>query len=204
MGKRTRLQRDWFCIGRTESSRSRTHGLAGGGLSRDMDYMARHGVTRARPAELLPGTAQSSACGWITCLTPPMPGPIWQTDPRLCLALCPGPRLPQAHAKPLQQLGERLAAEVGGCQFRAFSDSAPVLEVALARNAALGWKGKHTLLLDRAGSWFFWANCLSTWRLNPIRRPPTIAAPARPASISARRAPFWRPTNSMRGAAFPI
>jgi epoxyqueuosine reductase len=56
----------------------------------------------------------------------------------------------------LQKLADRIAAETGPFGYRAFTDSAPVLEKALARNAGLGWIGKHTLLLDRdAGSWFF-------------------------------------------------
>jgi epoxyqueuosine reductase len=55
----------------------------------------------------------------------------------------------------LQQLCDRIAAEVGEFGYRVFSDSAPVMEVELARKAGLGWRGKHTLLLDRTGSWFF-------------------------------------------------
>jgi epoxyqueuosine reductase len=56
----------------------------------------------------------------------------------------------------LQKLADRLAAEVGPGGYRAFVDSAPVMEVELASRAGLGWRGKHTLLLDRnAGSWFF-------------------------------------------------
>jgi epoxyqueuosine reductase len=56
----------------------------------------------------------------------------------------------------LQKLADRIAAETGPFGYRAFTDSAPVLEKALARNAGLGWIGKHTLALDRdAGSWFF-------------------------------------------------
>jgi epoxyqueuosine reductase len=121
-----------------------------------MDYMARHGITRARPAELLPGTASvisvrldylpDAADAWAN-----LADPTRAYVSRYAL----GRDYHKLMRNRLQQLGERLAAEVGGCQFRAFSDSAPVLEVALARNAALGWKGKHTLLLDRAGSWFF-------------------------------------------------
>ncbi|HXZ85585.1 MAG TPA: tRNA epoxyqueuosine(34) reductase QueG, partial [Myxococcota bacterium] len=55
----------------------------------------------------------------------------------------------------LQQLCDRIAAQIGGFGYRVFSDSAPVMEVELARKAGLGWRGKHTLLLDRSGSWFF-------------------------------------------------
>jgi epoxyqueuosine reductase len=56
----------------------------------------------------------------------------------------------------LAQLAARLAAAAGRAGYRAFTDSAPVLEKALAREAGLGWIGKHTNLLDRRdGSWFF-------------------------------------------------
>jgi epoxyqueuosine reductase len=56
----------------------------------------------------------------------------------------------------LQQLADRIASEVGQFHYRAFTDSAPVMEVALAEKSGLGWRGKHTLLLDRAaGSYFF-------------------------------------------------
>ena len=56
----------------------------------------------------------------------------------------------------LQKLADRIAAQIGPFGYRAFVDSAPVLEKALARNAGLGWIGKHTNLINRdAGSWFF-------------------------------------------------
>ena len=56
----------------------------------------------------------------------------------------------------LQQLADRIAAAVGEFQYRVFTDSAPVMEVELAVKAGLGWRGKHTLLLNReAGSYFF-------------------------------------------------
>ncbi len=126
------------------------------GYHGEMDYMARHGATRARPAELLPGTTSiiSARVDYL-----PDAADAWTNldDPARAYVsrYALGRDYHKLMRSRLQQLGQRLAEEVGGCQFRAFSDSAPVLEVALARNAALGWKGKHTLLLDRAGSWFF-------------------------------------------------
>jgi len=126
------------------------------GYHGEMDYMARHGATRARPAELLPGTASiiSARLDYL-----PDAADAWANldDPTRAYVsrYALGRDYHKLMRSRLQQLGERLAGEVGGCQFRAFSDSAPVLEVALASNAALGWRGKHTLLLDRAGSWFF-------------------------------------------------
>jgi epoxyqueuosine reductase len=56
----------------------------------------------------------------------------------------------------LRKLAERIASEIGEFHYRVFTDSAPVLEVALAAKSGLGWRGKHTLLLNRtAGSFFF-------------------------------------------------
>jgi epoxyqueuosine reductase len=138
------------------------------GYHGSMDYMARHGVTRARPAELLPGTTSiisarldylpDAADAWVN-----LDDPSRAYVSRYAL----GRDYHKLMRNRLQQLGERLAAEVGGCHFRAFSDSAPVLEVALASNAALGWKGKHTLLLDRAGSWFFLGELLVDLAFEP-------------------------------------
>ncbi len=126
------------------------------GYHGEMDYMARHGATRARPAELLPGTASivSARMDYL-----PDAADAWRNLEDPARAYISRYALGRDYHKlirsRLQQLGERIAQATGTCTFRAFTDSAPVLEVALARNAALGWKGKHTLLLDRGGSWFF-------------------------------------------------
>jgi epoxyqueuosine reductase QueG len=106
----------------------------------------------------------------------------------------------------LQRLCDRIEGAVGPFGHRVFTDSAPVLEKALARNAGLGWIGKHTNLIDRdAGSYFFLGEIyldleLPSRRaeqraLRQLQRLPT--RPARPARSS-------RPTGSMRGAASPI
>ena len=126
------------------------------GYHGDMDYMARHGATRARPAQLLPGTAcvisarldywPAAADAQATLDTPTR-----AYVSRYAL----GRDYHKGVRRRLQRLGERMTATLGPFAFRAFADSAPVMEVELATNAALGWKGKHTLLLDRDGSWFF-------------------------------------------------
>jgi len=126
------------------------------GYHGDMDYMARHGATRARPAELLPGTASiiSARMDYLPDAAEPwtnLADPARAYVSRYAL----GRDYHKLMRGRLQQLGERIQQETGACVFRAFSDSAPILEVELARNAALGWKGKHTLLLNRGGSWFF-------------------------------------------------
>lgn len=126
------------------------------GFHGEMDYMARHGATRARPKELLPGTA-----GIISVRLDYLPAaaPAWDTlaDPERAYVsrYALGRDYHKVMRARLLKLAERIAAEIGPFQARPFSDSAPVLEVALARRAGLGWRGKHSLLLDRRGSWFF-------------------------------------------------
>jgi epoxyqueuosine reductase len=71
----------------------------------------------------------------------------------------------------LEKLAEKIRSEVGAFNFRAFTDSAPVMEVALAHKANLGWRGKHTLLLSREhGSWFFLGEIYTDLPL-PVDRP---------------------------------
>jgi len=132
---------DWLAAGR--------HG--------EMGYMARHGTRRARPAELVPGTLRVIAARmdyWP-------PGAAAETvlaDPALGYVsrYALGRDYHKVLRTRLARLADRLAAEVGADGYRAFTDSAPVLEKALARDAGLGWIGKHTNLLDRHdGSWFF-------------------------------------------------
>ncbi len=128
------------------------------GCHGDMDYMARHGVRRSRPAELIPGT-QRVISARLDYLPPhgAAPATVLQ-DPTLAYVsrYALGRDYHQLLRRRLQQLAERIAAAVGPFAYRAFADSAPVLEKALAQQAGLGWIGKHSNLLDRqAGSWFF-------------------------------------------------
>ena len=100
----------------------------------------------------------------------------------------------------------RSSAHSASRSHRVFVDSGPVLEKAFARNAGLGWIGKHTNLINRhAGSWFFLGEILTDLPL-PRRcsRRPIIAARAARASTSARRRRSSRRTSSTRRAAFPI
>ncbi|MCE2908961.1 MAG: tRNA epoxyqueuosine(34) reductase QueG [Burkholderiaceae bacterium] len=133
------------------------------GFHGGMGYMARHGLKRARPAELLPGTASviSARMDYL----PREAVPEWREHEAAAL-LEPGRAVVSVYARGrdyhkvlrsrLQRLAERLAAEVGPLGHRVFTDSAPVLEVELATRAGLGWRGKHTLLLHREhGSMFF-------------------------------------------------
>ena len=133
------------------------------GFHGSMGYMATHGMKRARPAELHPGTVRV-----ITARMDYLPssrGPDWQAEEEARLGR-PGEAVVSVYARGrdyhkvlrhrLQQLADRLAAEIGPLGHRCFTDSAPVLEVELASRTGLGWRGKHTLLLARdAGSMFF-------------------------------------------------
>jgi len=128
------------------------------GFHGEMDYMARHGSRRSRPAELQPGTVRVISARMD--YAPPALGSAWQIladDEKGYVARYAfGRDYHKVLRQRLQKLADRIAAVTGPFGHRVFTDSAPVLEKALARNAGLGWIGKHTLLLSRdAGSWFF-------------------------------------------------
>ncbi|MBV8628716.1 MAG: tRNA epoxyqueuosine(34) reductase QueG, partial [Paraburkholderia sp.] len=143
-------------------------------------YMAKHGTKRARPAELVAGTLRviTARMAYLPVLT--LAGKVsgkldesgpqgvpqdWRAVERERLA-DPSAAVVSIYARGrdyhkvmrnrLQQLAEKIEAEIGGYGYRVFTDSAPVLEVELAQKAGIGWRGKHTLLLQRdAGSLFF-------------------------------------------------
>jgi epoxyqueuosine reductase len=130
----------------------------GDGFHGDMDYMARHGITRARPGALLPGTLRviTARMNYL----PPAARESWevlQDSPCAYISrYALGRDYHKVMRRRLQQLADRITAEWGRFNYRAYTDSAPVMEVELARKAGLGWRGKHTLLLERgAGSYFF-------------------------------------------------
>jgi epoxyqueuosine reductase len=117
-----------------------------------MDYMAAHGARRARPAELLHGTRTV-----ISVRLDYLSGPEPDAAPghAIISRYARGRDYHKVLRHRLQEFADRLRAELGPFQYRAFTDSAPVMEVELARRAGLGWRGKHTLMLSRRGSWFF-------------------------------------------------
>ena len=124
----------------------------------EMDYMARHGTKRTRPADLVPGTLRI-----ISARMDYLPEPAGDVQRQLqdpAAAFTSRYALGRDYHKVLrgrlQRLAERIETQVGGFGFRVFVDSAPVLEKPLAEKAGLGWIGKHTNLINRrAGSWFF-------------------------------------------------
>jgi epoxyqueuosine reductase len=124
----------------------------------DMDYMARHGVKRSRPDELVPGTLRVIAVRMDYLASEAhAPEPVIEAPERAYVArYALGRDYHKVLRRRLQQLADRITSSAGAFNYRAFTDSAPVMEVALAEKAGLGWRGKHTLLLDRsAGSYFF-------------------------------------------------
>jgi epoxyqueuosine reductase len=127
------------------------------GLYGTMDWMARHGDKRARPHDLLPGTVRVVSVGldygrdadeaWRN---------LADSERAYVARYALGRDYHKLMRQRLQALADRIADEIGPFGYRVFVDSAPVLERALARNAGLGWIGKHTCLIDKeGGSWFF-------------------------------------------------
>jgi epoxyqueuosine reductase len=126
----------------------------GRGWHGEMDYMARHGALRARPAELVPGTQRVISCrmDYLPAAGAAAGDPLLAGIARYAL----GRDYHKVMRARLQRLCDRIAAAAGPFGHRVFADSAPVMEVELAARAGIGWRGKHTLLLARdAGSWFF-------------------------------------------------
>ena len=123
----------------------------------EMDYMARHGVRRSRPGELVPGTLRVIACRMNYVAEVGEGWPEISDDGRAYIArYARGRDYHKVLRTRLQKLADRISGEVGEFGHRVFTDSAPVMEVELASKAGLGWRGKHTLLLSReAGSYFF-------------------------------------------------
>jgi epoxyqueuosine reductase len=133
------------------------------GFHGDMDYMAAHGLRRARPAELVPGTVSviTARMDYLGAATPA----DWQAVEFARLGR-PAEGIVSVYARGrdyhkvlrarLQKLQTRIAQHIGPFGHRVFTDSAPVLEAELAARSGQGWRGKHTLVLNReAGSMFF-------------------------------------------------
>ncbi|MET7014478.1 tRNA epoxyqueuosine(34) reductase QueG [Uliginosibacterium flavum] len=129
------------------------------GFHGDMDYMARHGLKRARPAELVPGTVSVISVRMDYWSEPGLAEAraVQADEARAAISrYALGRDYHKLIRARLQKLAERIGVAVGDYGYRVFTDSAPVLEVELATRAGLGWRGKHTLLLTReAGSLFF-------------------------------------------------
>ena len=123
----------------------------------EMDYMASHGMKRARPAELVPGTVRVISVR-MDYLPPDasFARHLKDGDIAYISRYALGRDYHKVLRKKLKQLGEQISERLADTQYRPFVDSAPVLEHAIAEKAGLGWTGKHSLTLNKqAGSWFF-------------------------------------------------
>jgi epoxyqueuosine reductase len=123
----------------------------------DMHYMEKHATKRARPAQLRPGTLRVISVR-MNHLSPGAEPHAVLADPSKAYVsrYALGRDYHKVMRARLQRLANRIREEAGSIAHRVFVDSAPVMEVELARKAGLGWRGKHTLLLSReAGSGFF-------------------------------------------------
>nr|WP_222939621.1 tRNA epoxyqueuosine(34) reductase QueG [Photobacterium sp. BZF1] len=142
------------------------------GYHGDMDWMARHGMMRARPAELHPGTVRviSARMDYL----PPEAGfaySLSHPETAYVSRYALGRDYHKLIRNRLKRLGQLIEQEVGPFGYRPFVDSAPILERPLAEKAGLGWTGKHSLLLNQqAGSWFFLGELLIDLPL-PVDKP---------------------------------
>jgi epoxyqueuosine reductase len=162
----------------------------------DMDYMQRHGLMRARPDELVPGTLSvitarmnylPRAPVGLTSSQPIKPPDraialgndahhvleheldrLQQPEQAVISVYARGRDYHKVMRQRLQQLAHQLQEAVGPVGHRVFTDSAPVLEAELAVKSGLGWRGKHTLVLQRdAGSFFFLGEIFIDMALTP-------------------------------------
>ncbi len=138
-----------------------------------MDYMARHGTKRSRPAELVPGTLRViSVRHDYTVDEVRGSNEVLEDSERAFIArYALGRDYHKILRGKLKQLAEKIEAAIGDFQHRVFTDSAPVMEVELAVKAGLGWRGKHTLLLDRRGGSLFFLGEIFTDLVLPIDKP---------------------------------
>lgn len=133
------------------------------GFHGDMDYMAKHGLKRTRPAELVPNTIRviSARLDYLPPNAVDSESILREQDKAFISRYALGRDYHKVMRNKLQKLCNKIQTELAQYEtsdfgYRAFTDSAPVLEVALAEKAGLGWRGKHTLLINKnRGSWFF-------------------------------------------------
>lgn len=137
-----------------------------------MDYMARHGEKRIRPEALLPGTVSIIAArmNYLAADARDSDEVLADGARAFVSRYALGRDYHKLMRRRLQTFAEKIEQEIGPIGHRVFVDSAPVMEVELARKAGLGWRGKHTLLLDReAGSFFFLGEIFTDLPLPPDR-----------------------------------
>ena len=136
---------------------ARLHSWLDAGYQGEMEWMTSHGSKRTRPAELVPGTCRviSVRMDYLPADTA-MAKRLKQSSHAYISRYALGRDYHKLMRRRLQQLAEQIQALIGPFGYRAFVDSAPVMERALATRAGLGWIGKNTMLIHpKAGSYFF-------------------------------------------------
>jgi epoxyqueuosine reductase len=179
------------------------------GFHGEMHYMAAHGLKRARPAELVPGTVSV-----ITARMDYLPRASADWQARVRAPGAPAEGIVSLYARGrdyhkvlrarLQKLQDRIAAQSARSATACSPTRPRCWRPSWRARSGLGWRGKHTLVLTaRRARCSFWARSTSTWPCRPRRRWSRTAAAAAPASTPAPRRPSWRRTGWMRGAASP-
>ncbi len=128
------------------------------GMHGEMGYMERHGLNRTRPESLIPGTLRiiSVRMDYFPPNANPIECSLEDAASAFISRYATGRDYHKLIRKRLQKLANRIEKEIGDFSYRAFADSAPVMEKPIAQKAGLGWIGKHSNLINRkAGSWFF-------------------------------------------------
>ncbi len=138
-----------------------------------MAFMSLHGMKRLRPSELVPGTIRviTVRMNYLAAGTYPAEAALSEADTAYISRYALGRDYHKVLRSRLQALCNRITDAIGEFGYRAFTDSAPVAEVALAEKSGIGWRGKHTLNLSRdAGSWYFLGEIYTTLPL-PVDTP---------------------------------
>lgn len=124
----------------------------------DMDYMHKHGRKRHQPNQLVPGTMSiiSARLNYMDTQVKPYQQALRETQKAAISRYALGRDYHKLMRKKLKKLAQKIEQAVGNLGYRVFSDSAPVMEKAIAEKAGLGWIGKHSNLINpKAGSYFF-------------------------------------------------
>ncbi len=157
-GKELGFQQVGICDTQLEDAESHLLDWLKAGYHGHMEYMARHGSKRSRPNELEPGTISviSVRMDYLPAEDDNPENILNKPEQAYVARYALGRDYHKLLRRRLQKLSTRIEKEIGSFGYRVFTDSAPVLEKALAEKAGLGWVGKHSnLLAEQTGSWFF-------------------------------------------------
>ena len=157
-GKEIGFQQVGICGIDLEEDEAHLLDWLGRGMHGEMAYMERHGSKRSRPERLRPGTLRviSARMDYLPAKATPAQSVLDDKEIAYVSRYALGRDYHKVMRSRLKKLARRVEAAIGPFGYRVFTDTAPVLEKALARNAGLGWIGKHSNLLHTdAGSWFF-------------------------------------------------